>query len=415
MPAGTAIGLLALLITTFLVCWQMKKKELINLREKFFEQNGGLMLRQQLSNQLSMSQEESQSTKIFTEDELKRATNNFQESRIIGKGGYGIVYKGILPNNRVVAIKRSKLGVQTESEQFINEVMVLLQISHRNVVRLLGCCLETEMPLLVYDFISNGTLFEHIHEKCNESPLSWDLRVKIAAETAGVLAYLHSECSTPIIHRDVKTTNILLDENFTAKVSDFGASRLIPLNKSQLTTLVQGTLGYLDPEYFQTGQLTEKSDVYSFGVVLAELLTGEKAVSFDRLENDRNIAMLFICSMKEDLLLHILDKNIVKEGKIEEIKEVAILATMCLRVKGQERPTMKEVAMELEGLRIMEKHPWREANNLCPEENEYLLGATTSINAFGIEIGGENGSKSSAISGCSSSQNHILIPHTNGR
>ncbi|XP_062095200.1 wall-associated receptor kinase 2-like [Humulus lupulus] len=379
---GTTVGLLVLLTAIFLVWWKVKKRELTNLREKFFRKNGGLILQQQLSAQLN--QEESQSTKVFSEEELQRATNNFHEDRIVGKGGYGIVYKGILPNNKVVAIKKSKLGVQTETEQFINEVTVLLQISHRNVVRLLGCCLETETPLLVYDFVGNGTLSHHIHEKCHESPLSWDLRIKIAEEIARVLAYLHSECSTPIIHRDVKTTNILLDENYIAKVSDFGASRLIPLNKSELTTLVQGTLGYLDPEYFQTGQLTDKSDVYSFGVVLAELLTGKKAVSFARVENERNLAMLFLNSMQEDFLLEILDKNIVKEGRIEIIKEVAKLASMCLRVKGQERPTMKEVALELEGLRIMEKHPWREAHNLCQEESEYLLGATTTINTFEI-------------------------------
>ena len=296
---------------------------------------------------------------------------------------------------------------------FINEVMVLLQINHRNEVRLLGCCLETETPLLVYEFISNGTLWEHIHDKCLKySPLSWEKRVKIAAETAQVLAYLHSECSTPIIHRDVKTANILLDEHCTAKVSDFGNSRLIPLNKNQVTTLVQGTLGYLDPEYFQTGQLTEKSDVYSFGVVLAELLTGQKAVSFDRPENDSNLALLLISSMEEDLLLQILDKNIAQERKIEDIMEVAKLATMCLRVKGQERPTMKEVALELEGLRIMEKHPRRDSN-LCPEESESLLGESISVSAFGIETVGENDSNTSG--GFNDSQNQNMIPYKDGR
>ncbi|KAM6602440.1 hypothetical protein CsatA_022049 [Cannabis sativa] len=286
--------------------------------------------------------------KIFTANELEKATNNFDQSRIIGQGSYGTVYKGVLTDNKMIAIKKSKIGDQSQIEQFINEVIVLTQINHRNVVKLLGCCLETEVPLLVYEFITN--------------------------ETAGAIAYLHSSTSISIIHRDIKSANILIDDNYIAKVSDFGASRLVPIDKTQLTTLVQGTLGYLDPEYFHTSQLTEKSDVYSFGVVLAELLTGQKALSFDRSENERNLALYFISSMEEDDLLRILDHNLITsvEDNMEKIKVMANVAKGCLRVRGEERPTMKEVASELEGLIERELHPWRE-EDLNVEETEYLL------------------------------------------
>ncbi|KAF3450251.1 hypothetical protein FNV43_RR06331 [Rhamnella rubrinervis] len=352
------------------------------IEKKFFEQNGGLALQQKLYSSSGRRQSHG-TTQIFSEEELKKATNNYHASRVVGEGGCGIVYKGTLPNNKVVAIKKSKFGAHKVNEQFINEVVMLLQINHRNVVKLLGCCLETEVPLLVSEFISNGTVFEHIHNKGQGySPLPWELRLKIATDTAGALAYLHSATSTPIIHRDVKTGNILLDESFTAKVSDFGASRLIPLDQTQLSTVVQGTLGYLDPEYMQTSQLTEKSDVYSFGVVLAELLTGKKAWCLRRPENERNLAKFFVSSMKDDRLLEIIDDDIIIEGNVEELKYVASIAKRCLQIKSQERPNMREVAMDLEGLlrSSTEIHEWEKAYRYT-QENEYFAyeGALRSI------------------------------------
>ncbi|KAH0979830.1 hypothetical protein GBA52_007007 [Prunus armeniaca] len=227
--------------------------------------------------------------RLFTEKELKKATQNYNASARIGEGGYGIVYKGILPDKTVVAIKKSKMHAPAMSVNSVNEAFILSQINHRNIVQLLGCCLEAKMNLMVYEFIDNGTLYEHIHNEGKGEKLSFELRLKIAAEIAAALSYVHS---MSIIHRDVKTANILLNRNYTAKVSDFGGSKLLHEDQDSVSTLVQGTVGYLDPEYLMSTTLTEKSDVYSFGVVLLELLTSRRAVSFERPEEERNLARL---------------------------------------------------------------------------------------------------------------------------
>ncbi|XP_042513867.1 wall-associated receptor kinase 2-like [Macadamia integrifolia] len=326
----------------------LKKRRKSKLKQKFFQQNGGFLLQQ-----ISSTNGNIETTKIFSEEELQRATDNYNENRILGQGGQGTVYKGMLSDGKIVAIKKS-IGVQDEGliEQFINEVIILSQINHKNVVKLFGCCLETEVPLLVYEFVSNGTLFSHIHNKSGEFiSLTWDNRVRIATEVAGALAYLHSAASIPIYHRDIKSTNILLDDRYGAKVSDFGISRSVPVDKTHLTTLVQGTYGYLDPEYFQSSQFTEKSDVYSFGVVLVELLTGEMPISLMRSLEKKSLVAYFISSMEENSLFEILDAQVVKEGKKEVLEAVAVLANRCLIMNGKKRPTMKEVATELEGLR----------------------------------------------------------------
>ena len=209
--------------------------------------------------------------------------------------------------------------------------------------------------------------------------LSWVNRLRIAHESAGALAYLHTNVRMTIIHRDVKSTNILLDENYTAKIADFGASRLVPLGHDQVTTLVQGTFGYLDPEYFHTGQLTDKSDVYSFGVVLAELITGQRPLNMERCLEDRNLATYFVKAKKEDRLHEILDRQIVEEATDEQLKLACDLVYRCLNQVGGNRPSMKEVTMELESLRKHDKHPWiyqesyNETSNLMGECEEHEL------------------------------------------
>ncbi|CBI18949.3 unnamed protein product, partial [Vitis vinifera] len=237
---GISIGFLALIIGSSWLYWIHKRRKFIKLKEKFFWQNGGLMLQQQLSGQDGSNE----TVKIFTAEELEKATNKYDEGKIIGTGGYGTVYKGILVDGRTVAIKKSKIVDQSQIEQFINEVVILSQINHRNVVKLLGCCLETEVPLLVYEFITNGTLFDHIHDEGKASNISWEARLRIAAETA------------------------------------------------------------------------------------------------------------------EDRLFQVLENYIMKDENTQQIKEVATLAKKCLRVKGEERPSMKDVTMELERIRNIKNNRW---------------------------------------------------------
>ncbi|KAG7597803.1 EGF-like calcium-binding domain, partial [Arabidopsis suecica] len=364
---GTTTGFLIILLTISYIQQKMKHRKNTELRQQFFVQNGGGMLIQRLS----VAGPTNDDVKIFTEEGMKEATDGYDESRILGQGGQGTVYKGTLPNNSIVAIKKARLGDSSQVEQFINEVLVLSQINHRNVVKLLGCCLETEVPLLVYEFISSGTLFDHLHGSMFDFSLTWEHRLRIAIEVAGALAYLHSAASIPIIHRDIKTENILLDENLTAKVADFGASRLIPMDKEQLTTMVQGTIGYLDPEYYTTGLLNEKSDVYSFGVVLMELLSGQKALCFERPENSKHLVSYFVFATKENRLHEIIDDQVLNEDNQREIHEAARVAIECTRLMGEERPRMKEVAVELETLSVKTtKHKW---SDQYPEENEHLL------------------------------------------
>uniref|UniRef100_A0A803MN07 Uncharacterized protein n=1 Tax=Chenopodium quinoa TaxID=63459 RepID=A0A803MN07_CHEQI len=269
--SGTGIGITVSIVLGVCLYWRHQKQLLVKARRGFFRRNVGHLLHQKLSDGQDVSVD---MVKIFKIEELEKATNKYSDSNVIGRAA--LVW---------------------------------------HVVKILGC-LETEVPLLVYEFIDNGTLYDHLHDETKASLLSWDIRLRIAVEVAEVLSYLHTTISIPIIHRDMKSMNILLDKNYMAKVSDFGASRLVPMDQENLATMVLGTYGYLDPEYFQTSELTQKSDVYSFGVVLVELLTRQRVVSFHRPENDRCLAFYFLRKLKEERLEDILDNDIVRNGAI---------------------------------------------------------------------------------------------------
>ncbi|KAG6469558.1 putative wall-associated receptor kinase-like 16 [Zingiber officinale] len=351
---GTSISLTFLLVFGMCICMIYQRRKLVQSRKRYFSEHGGMQLLEEMR-KLSLA------FRIFSKEELERATNRFDKNRILGQGGYGTVYKGDMGDNQFVAIKQPKVINERQKKEFGKEMLILSQVNHRNIVKLLGCCLEVEVPMLVYEFVPNGNLYELIHSRIIDNiPLA--VRLNIARDSADALAYLHYSASPPIIHGDVKSANILLHENYTAKVSDFGASRLNPKDEDQFATLVQGTCGYLDPEYLQTCKLTEKSDVYSFGVVLLELLTRKKAIYFEENGEETSLASSFILAQKEDRLEELLDNQVTSEGDAELIERIGEMAVQCLSIKGEERPTMKNVADQLNSMRKFKQHPWTPPN-----------------------------------------------------
>ncbi|XP_042386900.1 wall-associated receptor kinase 3-like [Zingiber officinale] len=348
MIISASAGGSVLICSAIVALWRiLKKRNLQNRKKKFYRRNLDLLKKEQSSTDEIVTER----MKIYELDELEKATNYFDKTRVVGGGGHGKVYKGILLDQRVVAIKMPKITNESELGQFINEVFILSQTNHRNVVKFMGCCLETEVPLLVFEFISGGTLSDHLLNHEQFSPLSFEDRLRIAYEVARALSYIHSEASITIFHRDVKSSNILLDERNIAKLADFGASRAVTCDTNSVTTIVQGTYGYLDPEYHQTGRLTDKSDVYSFGVILAELLTGTTAIPYQINNEVRHLVMDFIASLKDNSLPEILDPLVLEEAKEEILGKFSRLIERCLKLNGTERPTMKEVEEELEAMR----------------------------------------------------------------
>ncbi|KAK1433241.1 hypothetical protein QVD17_10150 [Tagetes erecta] len=291
---------------------------------------------------------------VFTYQELEVATDNFNDSRELGDGGFGTVYYGKLLDGREVAVKRLHENSFRRMEQFMNEVRILTGLDHENLVKLYGCTSKRSKELLlVYEYIPNGTVADHLHGKLansSSSLFSWSVRFNIAIQTADALAYLHE---SGIIHRDVKTTNILLDKSFRVKVADFGLSRLFE-NVTHVSTAPQGTPGYVDPEYYQCYHLTDKSDVYSFGVVLIELISSLQAVDTNRHRLDINLSNMAITKIQNHKLDELVDKSIGFEtnGLVRRSTAlVAELAFRCLQQQKDMRPTMKEVAEILREIR----------------------------------------------------------------
>ncbi|CAK7339472.1 unnamed protein product [Dovyalis caffra] len=294
------------------------------------------------------------SVPFFQYKEIERATNGFSEKQRLGTGAYGTVYAGKLHNDDLVAIKKIRHRDTDSIDQVMNEIKLLSSVSHPNLVRLLGCCIEEGEPILVYEFMPNGTLCQHLQRE-RGSGLPWTIRLTVAAETAKAIAYLHSAMNPPIYHRDIKSSNILLDYNYRSKVADFGLSRLGMVESSHISTAPQGTPGYLDPQYHQYFHLSDKSDVYSFGVVLVEIITALKVVDFSRSHSEVNLAALAIDRIGRGCVDEIIDPFLDPNRDawtLSSIHSVAELAFRCLAFHRDMRPTMMEVAEELEQIRL---------------------------------------------------------------
>ncbi|PUZ57936.1 hypothetical protein GQ55_5G469700 [Panicum hallii var. hallii] len=290
-------------------------------------------------------------THIFTYEELDEATDGFSDARELGVGGFGTVYKGTLRDGSVVAVKRLYKNSYKSVEQFQNEVEILSRLRHRNLVTLYGCTSprSSQDLLLVYEFVPNGTLADHLHgarASGSAPPLPWPVRLGIAVETASALHYLHAVEPRQVVHRDVKTNNILLDEAFHVKVADFGLSRLFPAHATHVSTAPQGTPGYVDPMYHLCYQLTDKSDVYSFGVVLVELISSKPAVDMSRAGADVNLANLAVHMIQCYEIDRLVDPRLGYGTNAETKRTVDIVAEVafrCLQPEQDVRPPISEV------------------------------------------------------------------------
>lgn len=290
--------------------------------------------------------------------ELRAATDHFNTKNILGRGGFGIVYKGCLNDGTIVAVKRLKdCNIAAGEIQFQTEVETISLAVHRNLLRLCGFCTTESERLLVYPFMPNGSVASRLKDLVHGRPvLDWPRRKRIALGTARGLLYLHEQCDPKIIHRDVKAANILLDEDFEAVVGDFGLAKLLDHRESHVSTAVRGTVGHIAPEYLSTGQSSEKTDVFSFGILLLELITGQKAVDFGRGANQKGVMLDWVKKLHhEGKLNQLVDKDLKNNLDRIELEEMVQVALLCTQFSPLHRPRMSEVLRMLEGDGLAEK------------------------------------------------------------
>lgn len=294
----------------------------------------------------------------YTFKELRAATDHFNSKNILGRGGFGIVYKGCLNDGTLLAVKRLKdYNIAGGEIQFQTEVETISLAVHRNLLRLSGFCTTENERLLVYPYMPNGSVASRLRDHIHGRPaLDWARRKKIALGTARGLLYLHEQCDPKIIHRDVKAANILLDEDFEAVVGDFGLAKLLDHRDSHVTTAVRGTVGHIAPEYLSTGQSSEKTDVFGFGILLLELITGQKALDFGRAANQKGVMLDWVKKLHQEGKLNLLvDKDLKGNFDRVELEEMVQVALLCTQFNPSHRPKMSEVLKMLEGDGLAEK------------------------------------------------------------
>ncbi|XP_030498949.2 proline-rich receptor-like protein kinase PERK4 [Cannabis sativa] len=287
----------------------------------------------------------------FTYDELAAATGGFSQENLLGQGGFGYVHKGVLPNGKQVAVKSLKSGSGQGEREFQAEVEIISRVHHRHLVSLVGYCIAGGQRMLVYEFVPNNTLEYHLHGK-GLPCMDWPTRLRIATGSAKGLAYLHEDCHPRIIHRDIKTANILLDYNFEAMVADFGLAKLSSDNYTHVSTRVMGTFGYLAPEYASSGKLTDKSDVFSYGVMLLELITGHRPVDPNSAMDDSLVDWarpLMQVALETGVYDELVDKRLEDNYNPHEMARMVASAAACIRHSARKRPKMSQIVRALEG------------------------------------------------------------------
>ncbi|KAK6130613.1 hypothetical protein DH2020_035643 [Rehmannia glutinosa] len=289
----------------------------------------------------------------FSLKELALATKNFREANLIGEGGFGSVYKGCLESGQIVAVKQLNLDGLQGNQEFIVEVLMLSLLHHPNLVNLIGYCTDGDQRLLVYEFMPMGSLENHLFDlEPDQRPLSWKTRLKIAVGAARGLEYLHCKANPPVIYRDLKSSNILLDNDYNVKLSDFGLAKLGPVgDNTHVSTRVMGTYGYCAPEYAMSGKLTLKSDIYSFGVVLLELITGRKAIDFTRKPGEQNLVVWSRPFLKDRKnFVQMVDPLLEGRFSVKSLQHAVVITSMCLQEQATIRPLISDVATALEYL-----------------------------------------------------------------